>query len=103
DPEVARARKSALAIARRIRGPISIAKNLAPQSASRQNRNGRSKFAAGDFNRQEIHESWPVLPRPNSGRQYGPDESRREIRVSPRLQIFDLCDVVDSSGNYPFN
>ena len=42
----------------------------------------------------------PAVPRLDSGGQHRPDEGRRQIRVSPRLQILDLCDVVDSPGHH---
>ena len=36
----------------------------------------------------------------DSGRQYRLDESRRQVRVPPRLQVLDLCDVVDPAGHH---
>ena len=35
--------------------------------------------------RQEIHQPWPAVPRPDPGRQHRPDEGGRQIRVPPRL------------------
>ena len=76
---------------------------LAAQSAPRQNRNGRGQPAPRHFDRQKIHQPRPFLPRPDPGRQHGPDEGGGKIRVSPRLQIFDLRDVVDSPGHHPLD
>jgi DNA-directed RNA polymerase sigma subunit (sigma70/sigma32) len=45
----------------------------------------------------------PAVPRSHSGRQYRPDEGGRQIRVSPRLQVLDLCDLVDPAGDHPFD
>ena len=42
-----------------------------------------------------------AVPRPHSGGQHRPDEGRRQVRVPPRLQVLDLCDVVDSPGDHP--
>lgn len=46
---------------------------------------------------------WFAVPGSDSGRQYRLDEGRRQIRISPWLQILDLCDMVDSSGDYAFD
>ena len=53
--------------------------------ASGQNRDGRGEFAARHFHRQKIHESRPVVPRFDSGRQHGFDEGGGKIRISTRL------------------
>ncbi|RMJ20525.1 hypothetical protein PHISP_08605, partial [Aspergillus sp. HF37] len=39
-------------------------------------------------------------PGPDPGGQYRPDEGRGQVRVSPRLQVLDLCDLVDPSGDH---
>jgi len=36
-------------------------------------------------------------------RQHRPDEGRRQVRIPSRLQILDVRDVVDSSGNHAFD
>lgn len=41
------------------------------------------------------------VPRPDSGRQHRPDEGRGQVRVPARLQVLDLCHMVDPSGHYP--
>jgi RNA polymerase primary sigma factor len=48
-------------------------------------RNGRGQPAARHLHCQKIHEPRPVVPRPDSGRQYWSDEGRGKIRVSARL------------------
>ena len=56
--------------------------------------------APGCVHRQEIYPPWPAVPGFDPGGQYRPHEGRREIRVAPRLQVFDLCHLVDSPGDY---
>ena len=34
------------------------------------------------------------------GRQHRPDEGGRQVRVPPRLQVLDLCHVVDQAGDH---
>ena len=68
-----------------------------------QDRNGRGQSASRHFHREEIHQPRPLLSRPDPGRQHGPDEGGREIRVSPRLQVFDLRHLVDSPGDHPLD
>ena len=50
---------------------------------------------------KKIHQSRAVISRPDPGREYGTDESSREIRVQTRLQIFHLRYLVDTPGNHP--
>ena len=71
------------------RGPSS-AHGLAAQGAQGQDRDGRGQPAPRHLHRQEIHQPRPFLPRPDPGRQHGPDEGGREIRVSPRATSFPL-------------
>ena len=73
------------------------------QGAAREEGNGRSQPAPGDLDRQEIHQSRPAVPRPDPGRQHRPDEGGRQVRISPRLQVLDLCDMVDSPGHHPLD
>jgi RNA polymerase primary sigma factor len=35
--------------------------------------------------------------------QEGNDEGGRQIRISPRLQVLDLCDLVDPAGDHPLD
>ncbi len=65
-----------------------------------QDPHGRGQPAPGRLRRQEIHQPRPVLPRSDPGRQHRPDEGRREIRVSARLQVFHLRHLVDSPGHH---
>jgi hypothetical protein len=53
--------------------------------------------------RQEVPQPRPVVPRPHPGGQHRPDEGGREVRVPPRLQVLDLRDVVDPSGDHAFD
>jgi RNA polymerase sigma factor (sigma-70 family) len=41
---------------------------------SGQDRDGRGQPAPRDLHRQEVHQPRPLLPRPDPGRQHGPDE-----------------------------
>src|SRR6476661_2114752 len=70
------------------------------EGTPREAGNDRSEPAPRDFDREEIHQSRPAIPRFDPGRQYRPDESRGQVRISPRLQVFDVCDVVDTPGDY---
>ena len=76
---------------------------------------GRARGAAGEegdgggepaprhLDRQEVHQPRPAVPRPDPGRQHRPDEGGRQVRVPPRLQVLDLCDVVDPAGDHPLD
>jgi len=60
-----------------------------------------AKPPPGSFDCQEIHQPRIAVSRPDSGRQHRLDEGRRQIRIPPRLQVFDVCHVVDSAGQLP--
>ena len=62
--------------------------------------NGRGEPSPRHLHRQEIHQPRPAIPRPDPGRQHRPDEGGRQVRVSPRLQVLDLRDVVDPPGDH---
>ena len=66
-----------------------------------QARADRGQPPPGGFDRQEIHQPRTAVPRPDSGRQHRPDESRGQIRIPPWLQIFHVRHVVDSAGHHP--
>ncbi len=68
-----------------------------------QDPHGRGQPAPRGFRRQEIHQPRPVVPRPDPGRQHRPDERRREVRISPRLQVLHLRHLVDSPGHHPLH
>jgi hypothetical protein len=56
-----------------------------------------------DINKQmatEVHQSRPAIPGSHPGGQYRLDEGRGQVRVSARIQVFDLCHLVDSAGDY---
>ena len=73
------------------------------RSGDRQEGNGRGQPAPRHLHRQEIHQPRPAVPRPDPGRQYRPDEGGRQVRVPPRLQVLDLCDLVDPAGDHPLD
>ena len=73
------------------------------RSAQGQDRDGRGQPAPRHLHRQEIHQPRPLLPRPDPGRQHGPDEGGREIRIPPRLQVLHLRHLVDPPGHHPLH
>ena len=73
------------------------------RGGDRQEGDGRGQSAPGDLDRQEIHQPRPAVPRPDPGRQYRPDEGGRQVRVPARLQVLDLCDMVDPAGDHPLD
>jgi RNA polymerase primary sigma factor len=73
------------------------------RGAPGQEGNGRGQPAPRDLDRQEIHQPRPAIPRSDPGRQYRPDEGGRQIRIPPRLQVLDLCDLVDPAGDHPLD
>src|SRR5215212_7252997 len=38
---------------------------------------------------------------PHPGGEHRPDARRRAVRLAPRLQVLDLCDMVDPPGHHP--
>src|SRR5439155_1205777 len=70
------------------------------EGAPRQARDDRGQPAAGDLDRQEVHQPRAAVPRPDPGRQHRPDEGGRQVRIPPRLQVLDLCHVVDPAGDH---
>ena len=46
------------------------------------------------------HESRIAVSRSDSGRQHRPDEGGGQVRVSSRVQVFDVRHVVDSAGHH---
>ena len=75
-------------------------RGVAAQGAQGQDRDGRGQSAPRYFHREEVHEPRALVPRFDPGRQHGPDEGGGEIRVPPRLQVFDLRHLVDSAGDH---
>ena len=73
------------------------------ESAPREARDDRGQPASRDLDRQEVHEPRPAVPRPDPGRQHRPDEGGGQVRIPPRLQILDVCDVVDPPGDHAFD
>ena len=70
------------------------------QGAPRQEGDGRGQPAPGDLDRQEVHQPRPAVPGSDPGRQHRPDEGGRQVRIPPRLQVLDLCDLVDPPGDH---
>ncbi len=66
------------------------------EGAPGQARDDRGQPASRDLDREEVHEPRAAVPRPDPGRQYWPDEGGGQVRISSRLQVLDVCDVVDS-------
>ncbi len=73
------------------------------RGAAGQEGDGRGQPAPGHLDRQEIHQPRPAVPGSDPGRQHRPDEGGRQIRVSPRLQVLDLRDLVDPPGDHPLD
>ena len=71
------------------------------RGAPGQEGDGGGEPAPGHLDRQEIHQPRPAIPRPDPGRQHRPDESGRQIRIPPRLQVRDLRHLVDPAGGQP--
>ena len=53
--------------------------------------------------REEVHQPRASVPRSHPGRQHRPDEGGGQVRVPSRVQVLDVCDVVDSSGDHPID
>jgi hypothetical protein len=70
------------------------------RSPSGEEGDGGSQPPSRDLDRQEIHEPRPAIPGSHPGRQHRPDESGRQVRIPPRLQVLDLRHVVDPSGDH---
>src|SRR5206468_4192961 len=65
-----------------------------------QEGDGRGQPPARHLDRQEVHEPRPAVPGSDPGRQHRPHESRRQIRISSRVQVLHVCDLVDSPGHH---
>ncbi len=70
------------------------------RSAPGQEGNGRGQSAPRHLDRQEIYQPRSAIPRSDPGRQYRPHEGGRQIRISARLQILDLRDLVDQASDH---
>jgi len=73
------------------------------EGAACQEGNGRGQPASRHLDREEIHQSRTAIPRLDPGRQHRLDEGRRQVRISPRIQVLDLRDLVDTSGHHPLD
>ena len=70
------------------------------RSRARQEGLGGGQPAPGGFGGQEVREPRTSPAGPDPGGQYRPDARRRQVRIPPRLQVFDLRHVVDPAGHY---
>ena len=70
------------------------------RSRARQEGPGRSQPPPGGFRRQEVRQPRPAPAGPDPGRQHRPDARRRQVRIPPRLQVFDLRHLVDPPGHH---
>src|SRR3546814_4545120 len=52
---------------------------------------------------RSVHQPRPAVPRPDPGGQHRPDEGGRQVRAPPRLQVLDVCHVVDPPGDHPLD
>ena len=68
-----------------------------------QEGNDRGQSAAGDINHQEAYKPGGAVCRFDSGRKHRIDESGRQIRISPWLQVLHLSNLVDSPSLEPCN
>ena len=57
--------------------------------------------APGRLDREELSQPGASVPRPDPGRDTRPDPGGREVRLAPRLQVLDLCHLVDPPGRRP--
>ena len=75
-----------------------------PQGSRRRGRQAparRVEPAPRDVDHAPLHEGRRPAPRPDPGGQPRPDPRGREVRLPPRLQALDVCDVVDPPGDQP--
>ena len=72
-----------------------------PRVRAGQARALRGQPPAGRLDRQEVPQPRPLVPRPDPGREHRPDAGRRQVRVSPRLQVQHLRHLVDPPGDHP--
>ena len=84
-----------------LRKRVEIVQQALHRVRAGQARPVRRQPAAGRVDRQEVPQPRPELPRPDPGRQHRPDAGGGQVRVSPRLQVQHLRDLVDSPGHHP--
>ena len=98
--EAAVARRARAPVDRRGQGDQPRSGGRRSEGAAREEGDGRGEPAPRDLHREEVHEPRPAVPRPDPGRQHRPDEGGRQVRIPPRLQVLDVCDVVDPAGDH---
>ena len=72
------------------------------EDAQGEERDDRGESASRDLDREEVREPRHAVPRPDPGRQHRPDEGGGQVRIPSRLEVFDVCNVVGSSGRDAF-
>ena len=71
------------------------------QAQGRQERVRESQPAAGRVHRAAVQPRPPPAGRPDSGGEHRPHEGRRAIRLSSRVPLLDVRELVDSSRHQP--
>ena len=75
------------------------------QKGERETRQAKKRWwrriCASSSRSPRIYQPRPAIPRPDPGRQHRADEGGRQVRVSARLQVLDLRDLVDQAGGQP--
>ena len=70
------------------------------ESESRQEPPDQGEPEARDQHCQEVPEQRAFLPRSHTGRQHGPHEGGRKVRLPERLQVLHVLYVVDKAGHH---
>ncbi len=96
--EIERASRRRRPEARRLPRPHGRSAARQPRRRARQGRDGARQSAPRHLDRAAPRQSRPAAHRPHPGRQYRPDARGREVRLAPRLQVLDLCHLVDPPG-----
>ena len=60
----------------------------------------RSQPSIGHLHREEIHEPRHAVSGSDSGRQHRPHDGDRKVRLQARIQVLNLCHVVDKTGHH---
>ena len=65
---------------------------------AREGPHGQLEPPSRRVDREEVPGPRPAADRPDPGRDHRPDPRGREVRLAPRLQVLDVCDLVDPPG-----
>ena len=88
--------ESPATLLRRVKRTVDLQKQLRRCQARTVGR----QPAARRLDCQALSEPRPELPGSDPGRKHRADAGRRQVRVCSRLQVLDLCHLVDSPGDY---